>query len=94
MDETKLLSEMMNDLMEKAEKLPSEKQLRLMWVMLGAMANSLEQFKAYQNAGYEALAKYIETCGEIEEKTLQDQKAIAEKLVLNLIDFVEEMFNE
>lgn len=93
MDNMERLTNLTDKLMKGAQKLPPEKQLRLMWVMFSAVVYSLEQLNDYQKANFNAIAQYVEACGKVEENVMTARAKILEKLVEAVADS-EEMFSE
>lgn len=93
MDNMERLTNLTDKLMKDAQKLPPEKQLRLMWVMFSAVVYSLEQLNDYQKANFNAIAQYVENCGKIKENVMPAREKILKKLVEAVMDS-EEMSSE
>lgn len=93
MDNTEKLTEKLLKLMERAEKLPPEKQLRLLWIMLSALAHDVEKTRGYQEANFNAIVQYVEACSKVEENVLPARTAIEKKLAEAIL-CSEELFSE
>lgn len=83
--DTEKIAEVMDKLWNTAEKLPTEKQLRLIWVMISALFSALKQLGKYQNAQLNAIAQYLEAVSKADDEAMHDQSKIAERLITEFL---------
>ena len=84
--DTEKIAEVMDKLWNTAGKLPTEKQLRLIWIMISALFSDLKQLGKYQNAQLKAIAQYLEAISKADDEALHDQSKISERLITEFLE--------
>ena len=88
--DTEKIAEVMDKLWNTAGKLPTEKQLRLIWIMISALFSDLKQLEKYQDAQLKAIAQYLEAVSKADDEALHDQSKISEQLITEFLGTAKE----